>query len=35
VPRGEPDVLVVTPQPEPTDTVTEIISQVWPSGPPR
>jgi gluconokinase len=35
VPRGEPDVLVITPQAEPADTVTEIISQVWPSGPPR
>jgi gluconokinase len=35
VPHGEPNVLVVTPQGEPADTVTEIISRLWPSGPPR
>lgn len=35
VPHGEPNVLVVTPRGEPADTVTEIVSRLWPSGPPR
>ena len=35
VPDGETNVLVVTPQGQPADTVTEIITRVWPSGPPR
>ncbi len=34
VPHGEQNVLVVTPQGVPEDTVAEIVAQLWPSGPP-
>jgi len=34
VPHGEPNVLAVTAQGQPADTVSEIIAQLWPSGPP-
>jgi gluconokinase len=35
VPHGEQNVLVVTPQGQPEDTVTAIIARLWPSGPAR
>ena len=34
VPRDEPQVVVVTPDGSPADTVTRIIARLWPAGPP-
>jgi gluconokinase len=33
VPRDEPQVLVVTPDGSPADTVTQIVTRLWPAGP--
>ena len=34
VPRDEPQVVVVTPDGSPADTVTQIVTRLWPDGPP-
>jgi gluconokinase len=34
VPHGEPQVLVVTPEGAPADTVAAIVARLWPAGPP-
>jgi gluconokinase len=34
VPHGEPQVLVVTPEGSPADTVAAVVARLWPAGPP-
>jgi gluconokinase len=34
VPQDEPQVMVVTPDGSPADTVTQIVTRLWPDGPP-
>jgi gluconokinase len=35
VPQDEPQVVVVTPGGSPADTVAQIVTRLWPDGPPR
>jgi gluconokinase len=35
VPQDEPQVVVVTPDGSPADTVAQIVNRLWPDGPPR